>query len=145
MVDLAVYASLFAGALVAATILPFASEAALAGLLVAGKQNWVALIAVASAGNILGSVVNWAIGRGIAVSGVESRWRIDPRKRTKAEGWYRRYGRWSLLLSWAPVIGDPLTLAAGLMREPFWIFLALVAIATSARYLAVAAIAFQWV
>ena len=53
--------------------------------------------------------------------------------------WYRKYGRWSLLLSWVPIIGDPLTVAAGVMREPFPVFLAIVTIAKVSRYLAIAA------
>ncbi len=59
----------------------------------------------------------------------------------KAERWYQRYGKWSLLLSWVPFIGDPLTLAAGLLRERFVVFIALVFIAKFARYLAIAAVA----
>jgi membrane protein YqaA with SNARE-associated domain len=62
----------------------------------------------------------------------------------RAEGWYHRYGRWSLLLSWAPIIGDPLTIVAGVLREPFPVFLALVAVAKVARYVAVAAIQQGW-
>ncbi len=63
---------------------------------------------------------------------------MSPQSLDKAQGWYRRYGRWSLLMSWAPVIGDPLTVAAGLLREPFWSFLVLVAIAKTARYVLLA-------
>ncbi|RUV68787.1 DedA family protein, partial [Mesorhizobium sp. M5C.F.Cr.IN.023.01.1.1] len=51
---------------------------------------------------------------------------------------YRRYGRWSLLLSWMPIIGDPLTVVAGVLREPLWSFVAIVALAKISRYLAVA-------
>ncbi|WP_367166004.1 YqaA family protein, partial [Mesorhizobium sp.] len=56
----------------------------------------------------------------------------------RATGWYRRYGRWSLLLSWMPIIGDPLTVVAGVLREPLWSFVAIVALAKISRYLAVA-------
>jgi membrane protein YqaA with SNARE-associated domain len=62
----------------------------------------------------------------------------------RAEHWYRAYGRWSLLLSWLPFIGDPLTVVAGVLREPFRVFLALVAAAKTARHFAVTAIAFGW-
>lgn len=144
MAELAVYASLFAASFLAATILPFSSEAALAAALLAGQQPWAALIVVASAGNILGSAVNWGIGRAAALA-APGKLRIDPQKLQRAENWYRTYGRWSLLLSWVPVIGDPLTVAAGFLREPFWIFLVLVAIAKIGRYLAVAAILLNWV
>jgi membrane protein YqaA with SNARE-associated domain len=139
MADLAAYAGLFAVAFVAATILPAQSEAALAGLIVAGAQPVALLILAASLGNILGAVVNWALGRGVERFS-DRRW--FPLRRAqldRATGWYRRYGRWSLLLSWAPVVGDALTVAAGVLREPFWSFLLLVAIAKTGRYLALAA------
>lgn len=141
MTDAAVYAALFAAAFVAATLLPAQSEMALAGLLIAGEQPAALLLAVASAGNVAGSAVNWALGRGVA------RWRdrrwfpVRADALARAEAWYRRWGRWSLLLSWMPVIGDPLTVAAGVLREPLWVFLALVTVAKVGRYLAVAAVA----
>ena len=62
----------------------------------------------------------------------------------QAKHTYRRYGRWSLLLSWVPVIGDPLTLMAGVMREPWWSFLLLVTLAKTGRYLVLAAITLGW-
>ena len=134
------YLTLFLTALVAATILPAQSEAVLAGLLLTRDYPVWALIAVASAGNVLGSVINWGLGRGIERF-ADRRW--FPVKRealARAERWYRRYGRWSLLLSWAPVIGDPLTVVAGVLREPFPVFLALVTIAKVGRYLVLAAV-----
>jgi membrane protein YqaA with SNARE-associated domain len=134
VIDPAAYAGLFAIAFVAATLLPAQSEATLVALLLTGHYSPWLLVAVASAGNILGSCVNWLIGRSA------ERWRdrtwfpVGPRALDKAQGWYHRYGRWSLLLSWAPVIGDPLTVAAGFLREPFWSFLILVAVAKTVRY-----------
>jgi membrane protein YqaA with SNARE-associated domain len=62
----------------------------------------------------------------------------------RAQRWYQRYGRWSLLASWMPVIGDPLTLVAGIMREPLPVFLALVTVAKVGRYVALAAITLSW-
>jgi membrane protein YqaA with SNARE-associated domain len=62
----------------------------------------------------------------------------------KAEAWYHRYGRWSLLLSWVPVIGDPLTVVAGVLREPFAVFLALVTVAKIGRYLAIYGLQQGW-
>ena len=62
----------------------------------------------------------------------------------KAENWYHRYGRWSLLFSWVPVIGDPLTVVAGVLREPLPVFVALVTVAKVGRYIAVAAIQQGW-
>ena len=107
MVDLSVYGGLFAVALVAATLFPLQSEALLAGLLIAGKQPVWMLVAVASVGNVVGSTINWAMGRSIEKLR-ERRWfPIKPRALERAENWYRRFGRWTLLLSWTPVIGDP--------------------------------------
>ncbi len=138
MTDLMAYAGLFAVAFIAATILPAHSEVALVGLLLTGKFSPLLLIAVASAGNILGSCVNWLLG-GFAERFRDRKWfPVSPAALDKAQGWYRRYGRWSLLLSWAPVIGDPLTVAAGFLREPFWSFLVLVTIAKTVRYVLLA-------
>jgi len=141
MADLGVYAGLFLVAFLAATILPAQSEAGLAGLILAGDYSVAALIAVASLGNTLGAVVNWALGRGVDRFSDRRWFPVKPARLQRAARWYRRYGKWSLLLSWAPFIGDPLTLAAGVLREPFASFLLLVAIAKTGRYLVVAALA----
>lgn len=134
------YLSLFAAALLAATVFPAQSELLLAGLLLAGEQPVWALIAVATLGNVLGSLINWYLGRCIERFH-ERRWfPLKPAALARATGWYHRYGRWSLLLSWAPVIGDPLTLVAGVLREPLASFLAIVFIAKLARYLLLAAL-----
>lgn len=144
MTALATLAALFAAAFLSATILPFQSEAVLFGLMTAGSLPWWLLVLVASLGNTLGSVVNWLLGR-FAAHFEERRWfPVSREKMAKAEGWYRRYGRWTLLLSWVPVIGDPLTLAAGVMREKLPVFVLLVALAKTGRYLAVAGLALGW-
>lgn len=140
MSGLAAYASLFVSAFAAATILPMQSEAVLAGLLLTDTYPALALITVASVGNVLGSVVNWFLGRGIERFR-ERRWfPVGQPALERAQEWYRRYGRWSLLLSWAPIIGDPLTVVAGVLREPFPVFLTLVTIAKMGRYLVLAAL-----
>jgi membrane protein YqaA with SNARE-associated domain len=136
---LGAYGGLFVAAFLAATIFPAQSEAALAALLLSGDYAPAALISVASAGNVLGAVVNWGLGRGMERFR-ERRW--FPAKGAaldRAQRWYQRYGKWSLLLSWVPLIGDPLTIVAGAMREPFPVFLALVAVAKVGRYLVLAA------
>nr|WP_272211518.1 YqaA family protein [Marinicella sp. W31]MDC2877412.1 DedA family protein [Marinicella sp. W31] len=133
------YASLFASALVAATILPLQSESVLGGLLLAGTYPAWLLILVASIGNVLGSIVNWFLGRGVARFRHRRWFPVGPQSFSRAERWYRKYGKWSLLLSWAPVIGDPLTVVAGALREPFTIFLVLVTVAKTCRYLVLAA------
>jgi len=136
--DLAVYALLFAVSFAAATILPAQSELLLAGLLMLGKFSPLSLIAVASIGNILGSCVNLWLGR-FAERFHDRKWSpVSSQSLDKAQHWYRRYGRWSLLLSWLPIVGDLLTVVAGLLREPFWSFLILVSIAKIARYVLLA-------
>lgn len=144
LIDLSIYGGLFLAAFLAATLFPAQSELILAGLLTAGGQPVWALIAVASLGNILGSAVNWVLGRYLHRFR-DRRWfpaRAD--QLARAENWYRRYGRWSLLASWVPVIGDPLTLAAGVLGEPLRSFLLIVTVAKVGRYLAVAAAALKW-
>lgn len=139
MTDLAVYAGLFFAALAAATIVPMQSEAALVGLLLSGAYPPAALIAVASVGNVLGAAINWALGRGIARFRGRAWFPVGPEALARAQGWYHRYGKWSLLLSWAPIIGDPLTVVAGVLREPFPVFLLIVTVAKVGRYLVLAA------
>ncbi|MBN2886630.1 MAG: DedA family protein, partial [Chromatiaceae bacterium] len=128
-----VYLGLFAVAFIAATLLPFYSEVALAALLAAGHDPW-ALWAWATAGNTLGAVVNWALGRWLIGTRARRWLPLKPNQLALAQGWYRRWGLWSLLLAWMPVGGDALTLLAGLMRAPFWAFLLLTAIGKGARY-----------
>lgn len=139
------YGALFAAAFLSATVFPFQSEAVLFGMLVADQDRWWALILVASVGNVLGSILNWFLGRFLAHF-EDRRWfPVKRGKMAKAEGWYRRYGRWTLLLSWTPIIGDPLTVVAGVLREPLPVFILLVALAKTARYLAVGALSLGWV
>ncbi len=134
MTELGIYAGLFFVAFLAATILPAQSELGLAGLVISGDHSVVLLVAVASAGNVLGAVVNWGLGRGIERFAGRRWFPVTPQRLERASGWYRRYGRWSLLLSWAPFIGDP-------KEQPLVSFLALVAVAKTGRYVAVAALA----
>lgn len=141
MLDLSAYLGLFAIAFVAATILPAQSEAALVALLLAGAQDPVALVAVTSLGNTLGAMANWALGRAVTRF-KDRRWfPVTEAQLDRATGWYRRWGRWSLLLSWAPIGGDALTVAAGVLREPLWSFTLLVGLAKTARYVVLAAAA----
>lgn len=132
-----IYLGLFFAAFLAATVVPAQSEAVMVALLLADHPA-ASLIIVASVGNIQGSTVNWWLGsKALQLS--SKRWfPLNPARLARASRWYSRYGRWSLLLSWVPVIGDPLTLAAGFMREPLRTFLPLVALAKTGRYVALA-------
>lgn len=138
MSDPAVYLTLFGTAFASATLLPLQSEALLVGLLLADAGSPLLLVAIASAGNVLGSTVNWMLGRSIQHFRDRSWFPVKPPQMERAEGWYRRWGKWSLLLSWMPVIGDPLTVIAGVLRERLTTFLALVTIAKVGRYTLVA-------
>ena len=138
------YLSLFSVAFLAATVLPANSELLLAGLLVLGEQPAWALIAVATTGNVLGAGVNWLLGRYL-LHYQDRRWfPVKKEQLDRAEAWYRKYGRWSLLLSWAPVVGTPLTVFAGVLREPLATFYLIVLAAKLGRYLVLAGIALHW-
>ena len=129
------YPGLFLAALVAATLLPAQSEILLLAMLDSGKFEPALLVLAASLGNILGSVINWTLGR-FLVRHRGARWfPVSEAAMAKAERRYRRFGELSLLLSWLPIVGDPLTLIAGVLRTPLPRFLMLVAIAKSGRYL----------
>ena len=120
------------------------SEAALVALLLSGSYPPWLLLAVASLGNVLGSAINWMLGRAIERFRDRPWFPAKPAALERAQRWYHRYGKWSLLLSWAPIIGDPLTVIAGALREPFPIFLLLVTIAKVGRYLVLATLTLQW-
>ncbi|RYG70929.1 DedA family protein, partial [bacterium] len=106
--EFATLAGLFLTALVAATVFPGQSEALLVALLLAGGPP-VPLVLAASTGNIAGSIVNWLLGRGLARFENRRWFPLKPAALARATRWYERFGKWSLLLSWAPIIGDPLT------------------------------------
>ncbi|WP_448651445.1 YqaA family protein [Pseudomonas fluorescens] len=131
---LAGYLGLFFAAFGAATLLPMQSEAVLVGLLISGHYSLWVLLTIATAGNVLGSGVNWWLGRSVERFKDQRWFPVSPRHLEKARTHYQRWGHWSLLLSWVPIIGDPLTLVAGVMREPFWRFLLIVTVAKGARY-----------
>jgi len=144
MLDLSAYLGLFLAALLAATILPLQSEAALVGLLLSDAFSPWALLLVATAGNVLGSVINWLLGRSLERFRGGRWFPVSAAGLARAQRGYHRYGRWSLLLSWVPLIGDPLTVIAGTLREPLWSFLLLVTLAKGARYLVLAAFTLGW-
>ena len=135
---------LFASAFLAATLLPAQSEAVLVGLLLAHPAYVAVLVATASLGNTLGAMVNWLLGLGIQRFRNKRWFPVSARQLERAERHYRRFGRWSLLLSWMPIVGDPLVLVAGVLREKFWIVFLLTALAKTARYLVLAAFTLAW-
>ncbi len=127
-----VYLTLFTVAFISATLLPMGSEAL---LLYDVSQNYslVILWSVATVGNSLGSMVNYWLGlKGETY--LEEKGHLSAKKMEKARGFFDTYGGWTLLLSWAPVIGDPLTFIAGVLRYKFKRFAMIVAVAKGTRY-----------
>jgi len=121
----------------AATLLPAQSEAVFLGLLAAGTVDPALLFVVASLANTAGSMVNWWLGRLIALHGLERlppRLRPDPRRLAQAQGWFSRFGWPSLLFAWLPIAGDPLTFVAGTMNYPLGRFVFLVLLGKAARF-----------
>lgn len=139
-----VYAGLFAVAFIAATLFPAQSEAALGALVVQQRYSVVLLIAVATAGNTLGSCTNWALGRGIERYRDRKWFPASRAQLERAQRWFHRCGRWTLLLSWMPVVGDALTVTAGVMGEPLLPFTLIVGTSKLVRYLVVVGAVQQW-
>ena len=144
MTEIGVLAGLFASAFLSATLLPGSSEAALLALLALGKSDAPMLIAVATIGNVLGSVVNWLLGRFLAHFSDRRWFPIDEKSYERAAAWYGRFGVWSLLLSWVPFIGDPLTVVAGMLRVRLGWFVLLVTLGKAARYVFLAVAFATW-
>lgn len=136
MSEIAAYAGLFAAALVAATIFPAQSEIVLVGMHASGHYDDALLILVATVGNVAGSAANWALGRYLMHFQDRCWFPVKPALIERATRWYQRFGVWSLLLAWMPVIGDPLTLVAGILRVDLRLFLLLVTIGKAGRYAA---------
>jgi membrane protein YqaA with SNARE-associated domain len=127
-------AALFLTAFAAATILPMQSEALLTALILAGDHALFSLILAAGTGNTLGAVVNWWLGGKIETYRDRAWFPASRLQLAKAQGWYRRWGKYSLLLCWLPFGGDALTVAAGLMRERLPVFIALVALVAIGKF-----------
>lgn len=144
MFELSSYLGLFLAAFGAASILPMQSEAVLVAMLLSDRYVAATLLTVATLGNVLGSALNWLLGRSLERFRHRRWFPVSADKLEKAQRFYLHYGRWSLLLSWVPIIGDPLTVIAGVMREPLWRFLLIVTLAKGMRYLLLAAVTLGW-
>lgn len=134
------YLYLFLSAFIAATLFPLSSEALLTALL---YQHYspLTLWLVATIGNTLGSCVNWYLGKSCLHLQDRSWFPVKPAQLAKYQVGFQKYGILSLLFAWLPIVGDPLTLVAGVMRVRFLTFLPLVALGKAARYAAVIYIA----
>lgn len=129
--------SMFIVAFGAATLLPFPSEPLFAALQIQGSTSLFWLVAIASLGNTLGSVVNYVLGWQ-AMRFSDRKWfPANPKKMARAQRWFERWGVWILLFSWMP-LGDAITLLSGVMRTRFWLFFVLVATGKTLRYIALA-------
>ena len=132
-----IYLSLFIISFLAATILPFSSELTLAGLIATSNYDNLILLIVASFGNTLGSVVNWVLGF-YSRNLITKKWfPFKDKQIENSSRWFSKFGKWSLLFTWVPILGDPITLVAGLLRVRFLDFIILVAIGKVSRYLLV--------
>ena len=116
------------------------SELILIGLVARGEHGLASLLAAASVGNTLGSVVNWLLGRYL-LRFQDSRW--FPAKGAsyeRARRWFMKHGVWTLLLAWAPIVGDALTVLAGALRVSFGVVVVLVAVGKTVRYVVLIAL-----
>ena len=126
---------LFASSFIAATIFPAGSEVVLATLNIAGNHDKFLLLTIATIGNVLGALVNWFIGYYL-IKFKDKKWfPLKKKQLTKYSNIYQKWGIWSLLFAWMPIIGDPLTVIAGIFRANIWLFLLLVTIGKAGRYL----------
>ena len=132
-----IYLSLFAISFLAATILPFSSELTLAGLIATSNYDNLLLLIFASLGNVLGSIVNWALGFYLRNLTTKKWFPFKDKQIENSSKWFSKTGKWSLLFAWVPIIGDPLTLVAGLLRVKFIKFIFLVTIGKVSRYIVI--------
>jgi len=127
---------LFWSSFLAATLLPLSSEVVM-GVLLAHDFSPYGTLLTATSGNVLGSVVNYGLGRLGSRIVVHKFFRLPETDIQKAEGRFKTYGVFSLLFAWVPVVGDPLTVAAGILKVNFTLFLFLVGMGKLIRYLVV--------
>ena len=135
MIILISYLQLLIISFLAATILPLSSELVLSTMLLTDSFDKYLLLVVASFGNIFGSSVNWYLGKKILIFKDKKWFPVNEKQIVKSEMYFKKYGIWSLLLAWVPIIGDPLTVIAGILRVNFFTFLLLVSISKTSRYI----------
>lgn len=132
------YAALAGMSFLAATILPLSSEALLVAQLATGIGHGMWLVVAATVGNVAGSLFNWWMGGQIRRFEGRRWFPFKPEQIAAATERFNRFGVWVLLFAWVPVVGDPLTIVAGVLRVPLGIFLPLVAVGKAARYALIA-------
>jgi membrane protein YqaA with SNARE-associated domain len=137
------YVGIFVGSFLAATILPLSSEIVLSVLLLNGTDP-VSAVGVATAGNVLGSVANYGLGFWGNTLLLKKLLGLSPENIQMAERRFRKYGIFSLCFAWVPVVGDPLTVTAGLLKIDLLLFVTLVTAGKLARYAVVAFSVVSW-
>jgi membrane protein YqaA with SNARE-associated domain len=131
------YLALFLLSFLASTLVPLGSEWLLAVLLLNGFDPFM-VVPVATVGNSCGALTTYAIGLWGGPFLVQRFLRVSHKSQRRAERYFERYGSWTLLFSWVPILGDPLCLVGGILRTGFWRFLLLIAVGKFFRYLLVA-------
>ncbi|MCQ8879638.1 DedA family protein [Pseudoalteromonas shioyasakiensis] len=135
------YLSLFFTAFISATLLPSSSELVLTAMVTQGDYLLWLLWLTATVGNVLGSCVNYWLGTQV-IRFKDRKWfPVSQASIDKAQLHFKKYGVYSLLFAWLPIIGDPLTVVGGIFKVRWWTFIWLVALGKGARYLVVLAFA----
>ena len=130
------YFGLFVSAFLAATILPLSSEVVLSALLLNGLSP-TALVTIATTGNVLGSLTNYALGYWVSLEVIKKWLKISEEEFVRAEQRFAKYGLFSLCFAWVPIIGDPLTVIAGILRIRLFWFVILVTAGKLMRYIVI--------
>jgi len=145
MITTQIYIGLFLSSFLSATILPGQSEIALTSLIILNNHSISFLVSIASLGNVLGSLFNWFIGCKLERFKKKKWFPVTDLQLKKASNWYHKHGKWTLLLSWVPFVGDPLTIVAGIFRVPIMYFILIVSFAKTMRYIFIASIALNFI
>ena len=132
-----VYSSLFISSFLSSTLLPGHSELTLTAFIILKKYPVIYLILFASIGNILGSILNWCIGYYLTNLKNKKWFPIKKLQLERGISWFSSYGKYCLLFSWVPFVGDPLTVVAGILRIRLFTFIIFVSIAKVFRYVMV--------
>ncbi|WP_373087816.1 YqaA family protein [Sneathiella sp.] len=137
MTPFALYGSLALSAFLSATLLPGTSEGLFAYYIATESGSPMGLLLAAVIGNVAGSMLNWVLGRFLARFRGRKWFPVSEKRYDQAQRGFARYGQWTLLFAWLPVIGDPLTIVAGALRVPPLNFLFWVTLGKLGRYLLV--------
>lgn len=130
---------LFIGCMLAATVVPFSSEALVAGAMLLDYKLWVVVL-VAALGNTTGGMISFLMGWLCKWEWLEKWFRVKREKLMRVHDRVSRYGLWAALLTWMPVVGDLIAIAMGLMRMNHWWTMLLMFVGKLARYVVAASL-----